>query len=99
MFVISVEGPKFTNKHLWSTHKIVVAKAAKDEALAAFALLKEDLNIHEEEDIVLLSNMVDGLVERLFIRAEATEEANPIPVINSWEEAKIVRRRLLGWTG
>ncbi len=57
-FVLSVEGPGYINKGLWSTHKILGVFESRDAAIAALGEI-------DEEDIVLLTNTDTGSVERI----------------------------------
>lgn len=59
MFVLSVEGPGYLNRGMWSTHAIKGVFSTFDEAVAAFDAVK-----HAEDEVWLVTDTDDGEVVR-----------------------------------
>ena len=59
-FVLSVEGPRYVDREIWTTHKILGAFESAEAAQERVGTLGMD-----DEDIVLLTNLETGLRCRL----------------------------------
>ena len=57
-FILSVEGPGYVDKGNWSTHKILGAFASREDAVRTLGEIPED-------EIILLTELRDGEVERI----------------------------------
>lgn len=58
-FILSVEGNGHINRGLWTTHKVLGAFSTRDAAVKA---IPSDFC---DEDIVIVTNVKTGLVERI----------------------------------
>ena len=52
MFVVTVEGNRFMNKHLWASHKVIGVYEKEEEALRSIKSLQLT-----DEDVVLLTDL------------------------------------------
>ena len=68
-FILSAEGARHMSRGLWATHKILGAFDTRDQAAAAVP------SNYDDEDIVLVTDLATGKVERLPIEAKEEEEA------------------------
>jgi hypothetical protein len=58
--VLSVEGAAFMNRWTWTTHKVLGVFEDRDAALE-----HPELASMTDEDVVILTNLDDGKVERI----------------------------------
>lgn len=78
MFVVSVEGPNYLDKHNWVTHKVLGVFNTREEAIIEYSITPEEpvdptgINDQDEfemsaEDgtILILTELPSGKVERL----------------------------------
>ena len=78
MFVVSVEGPNFINRHTWSTHKVLGIFNTREEAIAEYAIESDEPvspegmddkdefeNLHGEDTIIILTDLSSGEAERI----------------------------------
>jgi hypothetical protein len=78
MFVVSVEGPEYMNKHLWATHKVLGVFNTREEAIIEYSVTPEEpvdptgINDTDEFDesgdgrtVLILTDVSTGKAERL----------------------------------
>ena len=61
MFVVTVGGGRFLDKHLWTDHKVIGVYETKEEALQSI----EPLKLIAGEEIALLTDLDSGEVTRI----------------------------------
>lgn len=77
MFVVSVEGPPYLDKHLWVTHKVLGVFNTREEAIIEYSVTpeepvdptgmsdKDEFEHVDDESVLLLTDLSTGEAERL----------------------------------